>query len=225
MLLLDSFKTFTHASVRLLSPALSLLRPFSPFFIYLTVCALGSSVATNTMADQQQHKDTNGVIEQEPLTGLNLISDATANANTSKKSTALTEVDPNSVSNVNGNISVNSNSKSTTDPKKVSMAEPNNETGGVNKNLEVAGDDHENRLGDDIDGANMQMGVGGKKKKSKKKPKSQRGLVRFSLSLRKLVANVGLVCRTIQQDSRSTTLILPSHQPSMKKRRAYTICE
>ena len=125
------------------------------------------------MADQQQHSDTSGDVEQEPLTGLNLLSNATADGNTSKTSTALTEVDPNSVSNVN------TKSKSTTDPKKVSIAEPNMETGGVDENVEVAGDDHEKRLDDDIDGASLQMGVGGKKKKNKKKPKSQRGLVRF----------------------------------------------
>lgn len=132
------------------------------------------------MADQQQHKDAGGIIEQEPLTGLNLISDATANTKTANKSTALTEVDPNFVSNVNGHISVNSKSQSTTNSKKVSIAEPNEEAGGVNENLEAAlpeGEDHENRLENDIDGANMQMGVGEKKKKSKKRrPKSQRGL-------------------------------------------------
>lgn len=162
------------------------------------------------MADQQQHTDTNDVVEQEPL------------------STALAELDQNSVSNAKSNDSVNTKSKPATNPKHVSIAEPSEKASAVDENLELAlpeGEGHEVTLDDDIDGANMQMGVGGKKKKSKKKPKSQRGLVRFSLSLRKLVANVGLVCRTIQQDSRSTTLILPSHQPSMKKRRAYTICE
>ena len=136
------------------------------------------------MADQQQPTDMHGVIKQEPLTGLNIISDATTNSNTSKKSTALPVVDSNSVSNINDNSSVNTNSNSAADPKKVSITEPNGETSGVDQNLEVALGDHEDRVDDDIGGANMQMGVGGKKKKSKKKPKSQRGLVR-SLSVMK----------------------------------------
>ncbi|CAD6576268.1 MAG: hypothetical protein ASARMPREDX12_007814 [Alectoria sarmentosa] len=133
------------------------------------------------MADQKQHKDMNGVIEQEPLIGLNLISDATINANSAMKSNALTEVDPNSVSNFNVNASDNTNSKSTTDLKKVSIAEVNEEAGGINESHEVAlpeGEDIEDRLADEIDGANVQMDVGEKKKKKskKKKPKSQRGL-------------------------------------------------
>ncbi|CAD6563964.1 MAG: hypothetical protein ASARMPRED_002593 [Alectoria sarmentosa] len=133
------------------------------------------------MADKKQHKDVNGVIEQEPLTGLNLISDATINANSAMKSNALTEVDPNSVSNFNVNASDNTNSKSTTDLKKVSIAEVNEEAGGINESHEVAlpeGEDIEDRLADEIDGANVQMDVGEKKKKKskKKKPKSQRGL-------------------------------------------------
>lgn len=133
------------------------------------------------MTDQQRHTGTHAVVEQEPLTGLNLISDATTNDDTSKKS-VLAEVDPNSVSNVSSNASVNTKSRSAADPKKVSIAEPNEEASGVDENLELAlpgGEDHEDRLDDDIGGANMQMEVGGKKKKSKKKkPKSQRGLVR-----------------------------------------------
>lgn len=133
------------------------------------------------MADRQQLTATDDVIEMEPLTGLNLISDATTNGNISKKSTIWAEVDSNSVSNVNDNASVNTKSKSAADPKTVSIAEPNEEASGIDENLEVAlpeGEDHEED--DNIDGTNMHMEVGGKKKKSKKrKPKSQRGLVRF----------------------------------------------
>lgn len=135
------------------------------------------------MADQQQHTGTNTVIEPEPLTGLNLISDITTNGNNSEKSTAMADVDPNSVSNVNSNLSVNTESQSAAVPNKVSTTEPNGEASGVDENLEVAlpeGENHEEGLEDDIGGANMQMGVGEKKKKSKKrKPKSKRGLVQF----------------------------------------------
>lgn len=135
------------------------------------------------MADQQQHKDMNDVVQQEPLTGLSLISDARANANTSKKSTALAEVNPNSVSNINGSAAVITDPKTAMNSKNVSIVEPNEEVGCVNENLEVAlpeGDDHEDRLEEDVDGANTQMAVGEKRKRSKKKkPKSQRGLVRF----------------------------------------------
>lgn len=142
------------------------------------------------MADQKQHRDMNGVIEQEPLTGLNLISDATTNANSSMKSNALAEVDPISVSNFNVNSSVNTSFKSTTDLKKVSIAEANEEAGGINESHEVVlpeGEDIEDRLADDIDEANVQMEVGEKKKKSKKKkPKSQRGLVRFQSSVKEI---------------------------------------
>ncbi len=117
------------------------------------------------MADQQQHTDTNDVVEQEPL------------------STALAELDQNSVSNAKSNDSVNTKSKPATNPKHVSIAEPSEKASAVDENLELAlpeGEGHEVTLDDDIDGANMQMEVGAKKKKNKKKkPKSQRGLVRF----------------------------------------------
>lgn len=130
------------------------------------------------MAEQQQHIATDDVVEIEPLTGLNLISDATTNVNIPKKSTILAEVDPNSVSNVNDDAPVNTNSKSAAEPKTVSIAEPNEEARGIDENLEVAlpeGEDHEED--DNIDGTNMHMEVGAKKRKSKKrKPKSQRGL-------------------------------------------------
>ncbi len=117
------------------------------------------------MPDQQQHTDTNDVVEQEPL------------------STALAELDQNSVSNAKSNDPVNTKSKPATNPKHVSIAEPSEEPSGVDENLKVTlpeGEGHEVALDDDIGGENMQMEVGGKKKKNKKKkPKSQRGLVRF----------------------------------------------
>ena len=131
------------------------------------------------MADGQQHTSSSAVVEQEPLTGLNIISDASTNGNTSRKSAALAEVDLNSVSNINSDASLNTESKSV--PKKVSIADADEQASGVNENLEIAlpeGIDNEDRLDDDTGGANMPVGVGEKKKK-KKKPKSQRGLVGF----------------------------------------------
>lgn len=130
------------------------------------------------MADGQQQTSNSAAVEQEPLTGLNLISDASTNG-TSRKSAALAEVDLNSVSNINSDASLNTESKSA--PKKVSIAEPDEEASGVNENLEIAlpeGIDNEDRLDDETGGANMPLGVGEKKKK-KRKPKSQRGLVGF----------------------------------------------
>lgn len=133
------------------------------------------------MADQQQHTGTNGAVEQEPLTGLNLITDAITNGNTSNESNALAEVDPNSVSNVNSSGSINTQVESATDLKQVLFAEPNEKASGVDENLEIAlleGDDYEDIGDGDIGESNMPMGVGEKKKKKKKKkPKSQRGLV------------------------------------------------
>ena len=147
----------------------------------LTDNSLGSLVTAITMADKQS-TDMPGVVEQEPLTGLNIVSDATTKGSTFKESTALTEIDANSASNVINNTCVSTKPKSATDTKQVSIAEPNEETSGVNEDLEVAlpeGDDHEDRVDDDVGGAGMQMGVGvTKKKKKKKKPKSRRGLVR-----------------------------------------------
>ncbi len=138
------------------------------------------------MADEQQHKDKNSSMQQEPpesLTGLNLISDTSTNEHTSKKSTALAEVDPNSVSNVNSNASANTKSKSDTDPKKVTIAEPSEEASSIDVNPEVAlpeSEDHGDGLDDGIGGAGIPMEVDQKKKKNKKKkPKSQRGLVRI----------------------------------------------
>ena len=135
------------------------------------------------MADTQEPTDTHTGVEQEPLTGLNITSDGTTKGNTSKESTVLAEVDSNPASNVSRNNFVSTKPIFASDPKKVSIAEPNEETGGVDANLEIAlpeGDDHEDRADDDVGGANMQMEVGGKRKKNKKKkPKSKRGLVRF----------------------------------------------
>ena len=89
------------------------------------------------------------------------------------------------------------------------------------------GEDHEDGLDDDVGGSNMQMEIGEKKKKSKKKkkPKSKRGLVGSKSIIRIIFANAFLARRTIRQGSRSITLIPPSRQPSMMKRRACTICE
>ena len=133
------------------------------------------------MADQQQHTGTNGAVEQEPLTGLNLITDATTNGNISNESNALAGVDPNTVTNVNSSGSISPQVESAIDIKHVSFTEPNEEASGIDENLELAlleGNDHEDTWGGNIGEANMPMGVGDKKKKKKKKkPKSQRGLV------------------------------------------------
>ena len=121
------------------------------------------------MADQEQYTDTKDVAERESL------------------GTALAEVDQNSRSNANSNESVNTKSKPAANAKHVSIAEPSEEASGVDENLEVAlpeGEGHEVRLDDDIGGANTQMEIGGKKKNKKKKPKSQRGLVRFQSILK-----------------------------------------
>ena len=133
------------------------------------------------MAAEKQHTELNDVVEQEPLTGLNLISDTPVNVNTFKKSTALAEIDPNLVSKANDNTSATTESKSAADAKHVSIAGADEEIIGADSNLEVAlpeGEDIEDNLDNDVRGPSMQMGVGEKKKKNrKKKPKSQRGLV------------------------------------------------
>lgn len=136
------------------------------------------------MAAEQQHTKTNTANEQESLTGLNSMSDTSPTANTSSNSTALTEVDPSSVSNTNSNASATAESKSGKDLKKVSIAEAKE---GASENditfeaLEVAsldGQKDEDQLDDDFGVSNLQTGIGEKKKKKKKrKPKSQRGLV------------------------------------------------
>lgn len=182
------------------------------------------------MADQKQPTADKKTFEREPLTGLNLTSDATTTSDTYEKSTALAEVDPNSVSHGNSNTSISATSKPAADPKKMSITEPNEDASGVDDNIEVVlpeGEDHEDGLDDDVGGSNMQMEVGEKKKKSKKKkkPKSKRGLVGSKSIIRIIFANAFLARRTIRQDSRSITLILPSRQPSMMKRRASTTCE
>lgn len=135
------------------------------------------------MADQQQHTETTDIVEQDSFTGYSHISDAPTKFNTSKESTPLAEVDPESVSNINCNASVNADSRSAAESKTVSIVEPNEEADGVDENIELAlpeGEDQEDRLDVDIARADMQMGVGEKKKKNKKKKsKSQRGLVRL----------------------------------------------
>lgn len=184
------------------------------------------------MAAEQQHTKTNMANEQEPLTGLDSMSDTSPNANTSSNSTALTEVDPKSVSNINTNASATTESHSGKDLKKVSIVEAKEGASGNDitfEALEVAspdGQNDEDQLDDEIGVSNVQIESGEKKKKSKKrKPKSQRGLVRCGPSLKKASANAILVRRKIQQASRSTMLTLPSHQPNLKKSRAFMICE
>lgn len=148
----------------------------------LTDHSPGSLKSTITMADEQQPTDTHSIVEHEPLTGLNIISDATTNSSTFEESIALAEIDANSVSKVDNNTCVSTMPKSAADLRQVSIAEPNEETSGVNENFEVAlpdGNDHEDRVDSDAGGAEMQMGVGGIKKKKKKRPKSKRGLVRL----------------------------------------------
>ena len=184
------------------------------------------------MAAEQQHTKTNMANEQEPLTGLNSMSDTSPNAKTSSNSAALAEVDPNSVSIINSNASATSESKSSKDLKTVSIAEAKDGASGneiIFEALEVASPDDQNdedQLDDHIGVSNVQTGLGEKKKKNKKKkPKSQRGLVRCGPSLNETSANAVLVRRTIQQDSRSTSLTLLLHQPNLKKNRACMIRE
>ena len=128
-------------------------------------------------ADQLHHTGAKTVVEPEPLTGLNVISDTTVNGHISANPTALAEIDHNLVSNMDSNAFVDTKSES----KKVSVAEPNKEFNDVDKNLEIAVPEREEKedgLNDDIEGTNMQMEIGGKKKtKNKKKSKGQRGLV------------------------------------------------
>ena len=127
--------------------------------------------------DQLQRTGTKIAVDPEPLTGLNIISDTTASGYISGNPIALAEVDHNLVSNMDSNASVDTKSKS----KKVSVAEPNKDFSDVDENLEIAVSEREEKedgLNDDVDGTNIQMEIGGKKKnKNKKKPKTQRGLV------------------------------------------------
>ena len=140
------------------------------------------------MADQSQHAGTNDAVKLKSLTGLDLSSDSTNSGNAEEKSTALAEVDPDSVSVANSNALSNTKPNSATDSKQVSIVEPNAEASGVNEDLEVAlqaGEDNQDELDDGAGGANMQMGAGEKKKKNKKRrPKSQRGLVPGHSSVR-----------------------------------------
>ena len=158
--------------------ALLLLLNWQPLLVPKTDYHFDRSVITITMAaDQLQHTGTKTVVDPEPLTGLNMISDTTVNSHISGDPIALAEVDHNLVSDMNSNASVDTKPKS----KKVSVAEPNKAFSDVDENLEIAvpeREENEDRLNDEIDGTNMQMEISGKKRnKNKKKPKSQRGLV------------------------------------------------
>ena len=126
------------------------------------------------MAAESQPTEPHSAVEHEPLTGLNLASDAPSNNITSRQSSAIAQVDPEVVSKAN------SNPKPAAEPKKVSITEAGEETAGVDKSFEIASpvdEDNENELDNNIGGFNTHTGVGEKKKKKKKKPKSQRGLV------------------------------------------------
>ena len=133
------------------------------------------------MADEQRHTDRNSLVETDPSTGPNIVSNASINSNTSNKSLVLAEADSTSISKLNSNLSVNIKPKSSADPKRVSIAETNEEEGGSDGNRKLAlpeVEDDGERLDKDIGGSNMPIGLGEKKKKNrKKKPKSQRGLV------------------------------------------------
>ena len=161
-----------------------------------------SSVITiNMAADQLQHNGTKFVIDPEPLTGLNIVTDTTANGQVSEKPIALAEVDHNLVSNMDSNASVDRESKS----KKVVVVEPNNDFSDVVENLEIAvpkGEEKENELDDDIDGTNVQMESGDKKKKKKKrKPKSKRGLVR-TISFHSQRKTLLMQAQSVEQSNR-----------------------
>ena len=133
------------------------------------------------MADEQQHTDRNNLVETDPLTGLNIVSNDSINSSASNRSLEFAEADSNSISKLTSNLSVNSKPKSPADPKRVSIAETNEEEGGSdgNRNLALPGvEDDGERLDKDNGGSDMPIGLGEKKKKKKKrKPKSQRGLV------------------------------------------------
>ena len=134
------------------------------------------------MAAESQRTEPHSAVEHEPLTGLNLTSDAPSNDNTSRQSSAMAQVDPEAVSKANSNPSATTNSKLAAEHKKVSVAETVEEASGVDKSFEIASledKDNEDKLDDDIGGFNTHTDIGEKKKKKKKKkkPKSQRGLV------------------------------------------------
>ena len=134
------------------------------------------------MANEQQHTDTTDSFEQEPLTVPHIIMDTPIDDNT-KKLTSSAEVDLDSVSNGDTNASAGTKATSTADSKRVSIAEPSEEQIGVDTNLKAKlpeGEDLGDTIHDNIDtSADIPMEVNEKKKKSKKrKPKSQRGLVR-----------------------------------------------
>ena len=152
-------------------------------------------------ADQLQHTDTKIVVDPEPLTGLNIISDTTANGHISEKPIALAEVDRNLVSNMDSKASIDNKSKN----KKVSVVEPSNEFSVVDENLEIAvpkGEEKEDGLDDDIGGTNIQMETGGKmNNENKKRPKSQRGLVQ-TVSFHRQRKSLLMQAQSIEQTNR-----------------------
>ena len=125
----------------------------------------------------------NSLVEPDPSTGLNIVLNASTNRNNSNKPISLAEADSNSVPKLNSNPFVNTKPTSQADPKRVSIAETNEDEGGLdgNRNIAIAeAEDDEAKLDQDIVGSDMPMGLGEKKKKrNKRKPKSQRGLVYF----------------------------------------------
>ena len=152
-------------------------------------------------AYQLQRTGTKTAVDPEPLTGLNIVSDTTANGHISEKPIALAEVDRNSVADMHSNASVDNKFTN----KKVSVVEPNKEFSAVDENLEIAvpqGEEKEDRLDDDIGGTNMQMEIGGKKNnKNKKKTKSQRGLVQ-TISFHSQRKSLLMQAQSIEQTNR-----------------------
>ena len=166
-------------------------------------------------------------LEQEPLTRLNIVTNNSSSEDASGKLTVLAEANPISLSRMDSNTSSHIKSDTATDVRKVSVAKSNGDESGDDVDFEVTlpkGEERGDETHDNPDEASVPLGAGGKKKR-KKKPKSQRGLVRFHLQLWKACANAFLVHRKIQPDSRSTTSILPSRQPNLRKNGAYMTCE
>lgn len=99
------------------------------------------------------------------------------------KTTALSEINPNTVTSVNGasskqDVSNQTDTQPTVTPKKVTIVDVGEEDAGGDPSLERVlpdGEDQDDGPEDDQN-ANPQMGIGTKKKK-KRKPKSKRGLV------------------------------------------------
>ena len=193
-----AFFSLSYLSLR----ALLLLFNQQPLLVLNTDYDVDSLVITiNMAADQLQHTGTKTVVDPEPLTGLNMISDTTVNSHISGNPMALAEVDHNLVSDMDSNASVDTKSKS----KKVSVAEPKKAFSDVDDNLEIAvpeREEKEDRLNDDIDGTNTQMEIGGKKRnRNKKKPKSQRGLVQ-TISFHRQRKSLLMQAQSVEQSNR-----------------------